>query len=93
MAKLSAAAKKWIESPESLAKKRTSKDSSLARTCPSHGSGYYITGVNFEGPTPRPLERFAISKDSDGFVVVDMTRVFRSELGEWESPDSFVSLG
>jgi cytochrome b6-f complex iron-sulfur subunit len=61
--------------------------------CPCHGSGYYITGVNFEGPTPRPLERFAISKDSDGFVVVDMTRVFRSELGEWESPDSFVSLG
>jgi len=23
--------------------------------CPCHGSGYYINGVNFEGPTPRPL--------------------------------------
>ena len=61
--------------------------------CPCHGSGYYITGVNFEGPTPRPLERFAITKDPDGYIVVDMTRVFRSELGEWDSPDCFVSLG
>ena len=29
--------------------------------CPCHGSGYYKNGINFEGPTPRPLERFAIS--------------------------------
>src|SRR5207247_232930 len=38
--------------------------------CPCHGSGYYITGVNFEGPTPRPLERFSIYKDADGYVWV-----------------------
>ena len=25
--------------------------------CPCHGSGFYMTGVNFEGPAPRPLER------------------------------------
>ena len=25
--------------------------------CPCHGSGYRLTGVNFEGPAPRPLER------------------------------------
>jgi len=61
--------------------------------CPCHGSGYYINGVNFEGPTPRPLERFAISKDADGFVNVDQSKVFRSELGEWESPESFVAIG
>jgi cytochrome b6-f complex iron-sulfur subunit len=52
-----------------------------------------MNGINFEGPTPRPLERFAISKDSDGYVVVDMTRVYRYELGEWDSPDSFIALG
>ncbi len=61
--------------------------------CPCHGSGYYVTGVNFEGPTPRPLERFAISKDADGFVVVDESKVFRWELGEWENAESFVALG
>ena len=60
--------------------------------CPCHGSGYYKDGINFEGPTPRPLERFAITKDADGFVVVDQTKVFRQELGEWENPESFVTL-
>ena len=24
--------------------------------CPCHGSGFYISGINFEGPAPRPLE-------------------------------------
>jgi cytochrome b6-f complex iron-sulfur subunit len=60
--------------------------------CPCHGSGYYKDGVNFEGPTPRPLERFAITKDADGFVVVDQTKVYRQELGDWINPESFVPL-
>lgn len=60
--------------------------------CPCHGSGYYITGVNFEGPTPRPLERFAIKRDPDGYVVVDESKVFRQELGEWENPESFITI-
>ena len=60
--------------------------------CPCHGSGYYITGVNFEGPTPRPLERYATFKDADGYVWVDQTKIFRQELGQWEDPESFVSL-
>ena len=29
--------------------------------CPCHGSGFRLTGINFEGPAPRPLERAAIS--------------------------------
>jgi cytochrome b6-f complex iron-sulfur subunit len=61
--------------------------------CPCHGSGYYITGVNFEGPTPRPLERFAVYKDADGYVWVDQTKIYRQELGQWDDPESFVSLG
>ena len=28
--------------------------------CPCHGSGYYVSGINFEGPAPRPLERAEI---------------------------------
>ena len=60
--------------------------------CPCHGSGYYISGINFEGPTPRPLERFAVTVDADGFIVVDMTKVYRYELGDWSDSDSFISL-
>jgi cytochrome b6-f complex iron-sulfur subunit len=59
--------------------------------CPCHGSGYYIDGVNFEGPTPRPLERFAV-RIEDGFFMVDQSRIFRQELGEWDNPDSFVAV-
>ena len=59
--------------------------------CPCHGSGYYIDGINFEGPTPRPLERFAVSV-VDGLVVVDMSKIFRQELGEWDNPESFIAL-
>ena len=29
--------------------------------CPCHGSGYRLTGINFEGPTPRPLERCRVA--------------------------------
>ena len=34
--------------------------------CPCHGSGFYITGINFEGPAPRPLERAGIRLAEDG---------------------------
>ena len=60
--------------------------------CPCHGSGYYKGGINFEGPTPRPLERFAITIDAEGYVVVDQTKIFRHELGGWDVPESFISL-
>ncbi len=34
--------------------------------CPCHGSGFYITGINFEGPAPRPLERVGLRVAEDG---------------------------
>jgi cytochrome b6-f complex iron-sulfur subunit len=58
--------------------------------CPCHGSGYYITGVNFEGPAPRPLERWAISVGDDGQIVVDKSKKFQQELGQWDNPDSYI---
>ena len=60
--------------------------------CPCHGSGFHITGVNFEGPAPRPLERWAISLADDGQVLVDKSRKFQKELGQWSDPDSFIKV-
>jgi cytochrome b6-f complex iron-sulfur subunit len=58
--------------------------------CPCHGSGFSRSGVNFEGPAPRPLERFQITLDDAGTIVVDKSVVFRQEKDEWELPDSYV---
>jgi len=61
--------------------------------CPCHGSGYYKNGINFEGPTPRPLERAAIAIDpSDGQVVVDKARKFLWEQGQWEDPAAYIEV-
>ena len=60
--------------------------------CPCHGSGYYKSGINFEGPTPRPLERYAISLADDGQILVDKSRKFQYEKGEWDNPASFLKL-
>ena len=58
--------------------------------CPCHGSGYRITGVNFEGPTPRPLERARVALADDGQILVDKSKHFQYELGQWADPESFL---
>jgi len=60
--------------------------------CPCHGSGFKISGVNFEGPAPRPLERWAIAPGEDGELVVDKSKKFQRELGQWTNPESFVKV-
>ncbi len=60
--------------------------------CPCHGSGFTKEGVNFEGPAPRPLERLAVRLNEEGLLIVDKSRKFLQEKGEWEDPDSFVTL-
>jgi cytochrome b6-f complex iron-sulfur subunit len=62
--------------------------------CPCHGSGYYISGINFEGPAPRALERAAISvSPDDGQVIVDKGQKFLFEQGQWLDPKAFVKVG
>src|SRR3990172_7648601 len=34
--------------------------------CACHGSGFFKDGLNFEGPAPRPLDRFKISLNQEG---------------------------
>jgi cytochrome b6-f complex iron-sulfur subunit len=61
--------------------------------CPCHGSGYYRNGINFEGPTPRPLERAAIAVDpDDGQILVDKAQKFLWERGQWDDPAAFLDM-
>ena len=60
--------------------------------CPCHGSGFYKDGVNFEGPAPRPLERYAIQVADDGQLEVDKSRTFQEEMGQWRDASSFVPV-
>jgi cytochrome b6-f complex iron-sulfur subunit len=58
--------------------------------CPCHGSGFYMSGVNFEGPAPRPLERARIALADDGQILVDKSVKFQQEKGEWDLPGAFL---
>ena len=58
--------------------------------CPCHGSGFRLSGINFEGPAPRPLERAAISLADDGQLLIDKGRTFQYELGQWTDPGAFL---
>lgn len=59
--------------------------------CPCHGSGFYKDGINFEGPAPRPLERYAIALADDGQLEVDKSKMFFEEMGQWSDSSSFYS--
>jgi cytochrome b6-f complex iron-sulfur subunit len=61
--------------------------------CPCHGSGFYITGINFEGPAPRPLERVGLRLAEDGMLEVDKSLKFQEEMGQWNDPASYVEIG
>jgi len=58
--------------------------------CPCHGSGFYKSGMNFEGPAPRPLERARIVLADDGQILVDKSAKFQQEKGEWDNAESFL---
>jgi cytochrome b6-f complex iron-sulfur subunit len=58
--------------------------------CPCHGSGFRISGINFEGPAPRPLERARIVLADDGQILVDKSKHYQRELGQWSDPEAFL---
>ena len=60
--------------------------------CPCHGSGFKKDGINFEGPAPRPLERLAIHLNNEGEIVIDKSKKFLYEKGEWDNPEAFISI-
>lgn len=58
--------------------------------CPCHGSGFYKSGLNFEGPAPRPLERVRVALAEDGQLIIDMGVKYRQERGDWKKPGAFL---
>ncbi|HEV8724769.1 MAG TPA: ubiquinol-cytochrome c reductase iron-sulfur subunit [Candidatus Binatia bacterium] len=63
--------------------------------CPCHGSGFYKSGMNFEGPAPRPLDRFGVSLNENGQLVVDKSKVFKMQPGtepEEQYPESVLTV-
>ncbi len=58
--------------------------------CPCHGSGYHKDGINFEGPTPRPLERLKITLADDGQILIDRNVKFLYEKQQWSKQDAFL---
>ena len=60
--------------------------------CPCHGSGFRQNGINFEGPAPRPLERYRIVRAEDGQILVDKNMKYQWEKGQWISAESFLAV-
>ncbi len=60
--------------------------------CPCHGSGFRKSGINFEGPAPRPLERYRIVLAEDGQIIVDKSIKFQQEKGQWGQSDAFLKV-
>jgi len=58
--------------------------------CPCHGSGFRRSGINFEGPAPRPLERLRIALADDGQILIDRNIKFLFENGDWVKPEAFL---
>ncbi|MCM8794656.1 MAG: Rieske 2Fe-2S domain-containing protein [Candidatus Omnitrophica bacterium] len=59
--------------------------------CPCHGSGFRKTGINFEGPAPRPLERCRITLADDGQILVDTANRFKNPK-DWRKPDVYLKV-
>jgi cytochrome b6-f complex iron-sulfur subunit len=61
--------------------------------CPCHGSAYYMNGVNFAGPAPRPMDRVAIRLNPQGKIVVDKSKQFSSQAQPgWNADSAYIPV-
>jgi cytochrome b6-f complex iron-sulfur subunit len=59
--------------------------------CPCHGSGFYKTGVNFEGPAPGRWSARIVLSD-DGQIPGRQVGEVQAEKGEWTKEESFLKV-
>ena len=59
--------------------------------CPCHGSGFIKSGINIEGPAPRPLERYKITLAEDGQLLIDKNTKFQEEKGQWTLDGAYLA--
>jgi cytochrome b6-f complex iron-sulfur subunit len=65
-------------------------DDQVSFKCPRHGATFDIDGNVTGPPAKRPLTRYAISVDSNGHVIVDLTTSYTSD--QWSDPASFIAV-
>jgi len=58
--------------------------------CPCHGSGFTKEAINYEGPAPRPMERAFISLSDDGQILIDTSKRFKYEEGQWDLEGAYL---
>ena len=58
--------------------------------CPCHGSGFVKSGINVEGPAPRPLERYKVTFAEDGQLLIDKNTKYQEEKGQWSMEGAFL---
>lgn len=60
--------------------------------CPCHGSGFIRSGINIEGPAPRPLERYKVTLAEDGQILIDKNTKFQEEKGQWSLDGAYLAF-
>ena len=58
--------------------------------CPCHGSGFAKSGINVEGPAPRPLERYKVTFAEDGQLLIDKNTKYQEEKGQWSMEGAYL---
>ena len=58
--------------------------------CPCHGSGFLKSGINVEGPAPRPLERHKVTLAEDGQLLIDKNTKYQEEKGQWTMEGAYL---
>jgi cytochrome b6-f complex iron-sulfur subunit len=58
--------------------------------CPCHGSGFVKSGINIEGPAPRPLERYKVTLADDGQILIDKNTKYQEEKGQWSMDGAYL---